>query len=556
MADNQIIKDDLKIFALGGLCEVGKNMYCMEYKDEIIILDCGILFPDNDMYGIDYIIPDFTYLIENQDKIKALFITHGHEDHIGGIPYLLKTVKIPKIFANGLALELIKKKLEDYGISNAPLYELPEYERVKFKNFGVSLFRVNHSIADSFGLVINTPFGDIVETGDFKFDFTPVGKDADYHRINVLGARGVLLLMSDSTNARVPGLSVSERTVAENIHDLFREVNGRVIIATFASNVNRINAIIESSIQTGRKVCVVGRSMEHILEIGKNLGYINASPDDFIEIKDLESLPHEKITIICTGTQGEPMAALTRIAVGNHKQIHIEKNDTVIFSSSAIPGNSPEIDSVINLLTRAGANVIVRSSFNDVHASGHASSNEEKLMIKLLRPRYFMPMHGEYYMLKTHAQSAISCGVNPKNVFVMENGKVLSISENGAKILSKKVQAGNILIDGTDVGGINTAVMEQRKQLSLTGMISIVATLDKDGKIMVRPTIISKGFLYAKDNEEIFKKIEAYISEYFEEHPVKDKVKAKKEFEDAMQEYVYSMSKQKPSIFAIINQVA
>lgn len=548
--------DDLKIFALGGLYEVGKNMYCVEYKDEIIVIDSGILFPDSDMYGIDYIIPDYTYLIENQDKIKGLFITHGHEDHIGGIPYLLKQVKIPRIYANGLTVSLIKKKLEDHNNLEANIYEMGDFEKISFKYISVSYFRMAHSIPDSFGLIIGTPYGDIVETGDFKFDYTPVGKDADYQRLCALGSRGVLLLMSDSTNSTVGGLSASEKTVAESIKDLFREVNGRVIIATFASNVYRINQIIESSIKTGRKVCVVGRSMEHIVDIGKELGYINAGIDAFIEEKEIDRYPKEQITIICTGTQGEPMAALTRIASGAHKQIKIEENDTVIFSSSAIPGNSPEIDNVINLLTKAGANVVVRSSFNDVHASGHAGANEQKLLIKLLRPRYFMPMHGEFYMLKTHAQSAIDCGVDPKNVFVLENGRVLSINRNGAKVLSTKLPAKNILIDGTDIGGVNTAVIEQRKQLSLTGMISVVATVNKDGKTYVKPTIISKGFLYAKDNEAIFKGIENYIIDYFNNNPVKDKKESKSNLEKDLGEYIYSISKQKPGIYTIINQVS
>ena len=543
------INDDLKIFALGGLYEVGKNMYCVEYKDEIIVIDSGILFPDSDMYGIDYIIPDYTYLIENQDRIKGLFITHGHEDHIGGIPYLLKQVKIPKIYANGLTVSLIKKKLEDHNNLDANIYEMGDFEKISFKYLSVSYFRMAHSIPDSFGLIIGTPYGDIVETGDFKFDYTPVGKDADYQRICALGARGVLLLMSDSTNSTVGGLSASEKTVAESIKDLFREVNGRVIIATFASNVHRINQIIESSWKNGRKVCVVGRSMEHIVDIGKELGYINASVDAFIEEREIDRYPKDQITIICTGTQGEPMAALTRIAAGAHKQIRIEENDTVIFSSSAIPGNSPEIDNVINMLTKAGANVIVRSSFNDVHASGHAGSNEQKLLIKLLRPRYFMPMHGEYYMLKTHAQSAIDCGVDPKN------GKVLAINKNGAKVLSTKIPAKDILIDGTDIGGVNTAVIEQRKQLSLTGMISVIATVNKEGKTYVKPTIISKGFLYAKDNEAIFKGIENYIIDYFNNNPVKDVNEAKENLNRDLSDYIFSLSKQKPGIYTIINQV-
>lgn len=549
------VDGELKIFALGGLYEVGKNMYCIEYKDELIIIDAGILFPDDDMYGIDYIIPDYTYLIENQKKIKGLFITHGHEDHIGGIPYLLKQVDIPRIYANGLTIELIKKKLEDNGITYNRIYDMGEFEKVGFKYFTVSYFRMSHSIPDSFGILINTPFGNIAETGDFKFDFTPVGKDADYQKLCALGARGIMLLMSDSTNSKVPGLSTSEKVVSESIRDLFREVDGRVIIATFASNVNRINAIIEASIKSGRKVCVVGRSMEHIVDIGRDLGYINAGIDEFIEEREIDRYEKRQITIICTGTQGEPMAALTRIAQGTNKQIRIEENDTVVFSSSAIPGNSPEIDNVINLLTKAGANVIVRSSFNDVHASGHAGQSEQKLLIKLLRPHFFVPMHGEYYMLKTHAKTAIDCGIDPKNIFILENGRVLSITSAGAKILSAKIPAKNILIDGTDIGGINTQVISERKKLSLTGMISIVVTVNKDGIIFTKPTVISKGYLYAKDNEEIFKSIENFVVGHFKENPVLDKDESIKLLDDKLGEFIFKISRQKPAIYTIINQI-
>ena len=549
------VDGELKIFALGGLYEVGKNMYCIEYKDELIIIDAGILFPDDDMYGIDYIIPDYTYLIENQKKIKGLFITHGHEDHIGGIPYLLKQVDIPRIYANGLTIELIKKKLEDNGITYNRIYDMGEFEKVGFKYFTVSYFRMSHSIPDSFGILINTPFGNIAETGDFKFDFTPVGKDADYQKLCALGARGIMLLMSDSTNSKVPGLSTSEKVVSESIRDLFREVDGRVIIATFASNVNRINAIIEASIKSGRKVCVVGRSMEHIVDIGRDLGYINAGIDEFIEEREIDRYEKRQITIICTGTQGEPMAALTRIAQGTNKQIRIEENDTVVFSSSAIPGNSPEIDNVINLLTKAGANVIVRSSFNDVHASGHAGQSEQKLLIKLLRPHFFVPMHGEYYMLKTHAKTAIDCGIDPKNIFILENGRVLSITSAGAKILSAKIPAKNILIDGTDIGGINTQVISERKKLSLTGMISIVVTVNKDGIIFTKPTVISKGYLYAKDNEEIFKSIENFVVGHFKENPVLNKDESIKLLDEKLGEFIFKISRQKPAIYTIINQI-
>lgn len=550
---NEQEKSELKVFALGGLNEVGKNMYCLEYKDELLIIDSGILFPDDDQFGIDYIIPDYTYLLENQHKIKGLFITHGHEDHIGGIPYLLKQVKIPKIYANGLTLALIKKKLEDYPDIKANMYEFDELEKINFKNLTVSFFRVNHSIPDSFAIVIETPYGEVVSTGDFKIDLTPEGKDANYQKICSLGKNGILLLMSDSTNSKLKDLSTSERVVTENIADLFREVKGRILIATFASNVYRINQIVESSISTGRKVCVIGRSMENIIQIGSDLGYINASSLNFIEPKDLPNYKDEEITIICTGTQGEPMAALTRIAQGVHKQIVVKEGDTVIFSSSAIPGNSTGIDYVINLLSKAGANVIVRSAFNDVHASGHAGSSEQKIILKLLRPKYFLPVHGEYYMLRMHAKSAVDSGMDPRNVFILDNGKVLSIDDKKARILSTKIKSDPIMIDGMDIGGVNTAVINERKELKLNGMVTAIVTLNQHYRVTVKPTVISKGFLYAHDNEHVFELIDEFIIKYFESSTNTDIQEIKKDFEPKLREFIKQITRQTPMVFSIIN---
>lgn len=551
------LRGDLKVFALGGLLEVGKNMYVIEYENEIIIIDAGILFPENDLYGIDYIIPDYSYLKENEKKIRALFITHGHEDHIGGIPYLLEQVKIPRIIANGFALALIKKKMEDFPKIKAQYYEFNELERINFQNLSVAFFRMNHSIPDSFGMIITTPYGDIVTTGDFKIDLTPVGKDAGYNKICQLGQKGVLLLLSDSTNAKVKELSTSERAVSDSIKDLFREIRGRIIIATFASNVLRINQIVESSIQNGRKVLVVGRSMENVVQIGRDIGYIKVKDSDFIESKELSDYKPEEITVLCTGSQGEPMAALSRIAQGIHKEIKIEESDTVIFSSSAIPGNAIEIDNVINLLSKQGANVIVQSAFNDVHASGHASSNEEKILLKLLKPKYFMPIHGEYYMLKTHAKHAMDCGMKKENIFVLENGKVLQINEDGAKVLSKKVPAKDVLIDGNNIGGVNTQIIEERKELSMRGMISIIVTLNKFGRTLVKPTIISKGFLFAKDNEQIFTSIEKETELYFKNNPLQENESLSSKRDKAieyLQEAIKRIAKQNPIIFLVLNK--
>lgn len=553
--NKQVMNDDLKIFALGGLCEVGKNMYGIEYRDEIIILDAGIMFPD-DEFGIDYIIPDFTYLLENESKIKGLFITHGHEDHIGGIPYLLKQVKIPKIYSNGLTTELIKKKIEENPGTRATIYQFNPIETINFKYLSVSFFRVNHSIPDSFGLIIHTPYGDVVSTGDFKLDLTPVGKDADYRKICALGQKGILLLLSDSTNAKVKELSTSERVVVDNISDIFRGVKGRVIIATFASNVHRINSIISASVNNGRKVCIIGRSMENSVAIGRDLKLINHGDDVFIDVKHIDNYDKNQITIICTGSQGEPMAALTRmVSKDGLRLLKIEEGDTVIFSSSAIPGNSVEIDSVINRLTKLGAEVIVRSSFNDVHASGHASSNEEKLLIKLLSPKYFMPMHGEYYMLKTHAKSAMECGIPQSNIFVLENGKVLAIGENGARVLSKRIPSSDIWIDGTDVGGMNMEVVQQRKVLAKRGMVTPVIILNPDGKVTIKPTVISKGFLYAQDNNTVFTAIEDFIIDYFNNNVVVNEKETKLDLSEKLTAFIEQICQKSPVVFIILNQI-
>ena len=419
-------ENNIRVFALGGLGEVGKNMYVIEANDELLIIDSGILFPD-ESYGVDYIIPDYTYLKENEHKIIGLFITHGHEDHIGGLPYLLSEVKIPKVYACGLAVGLIKNKLATFANIHINLEEYNKNSIYTFNNFEVSFFRTNHSIPDSYGIAIKTIYGYILHTGDFKFDFTPIAEHTAYSKITQYSDRGVILLLSDSTNAGVSNFTPSETKVSQNIHSIISNIKGRVLISTFASNVYRVQQIVEASVKNGRKVIVFGKSMEKTINVGQQLKYIKAPQGTFINVNEFPHLPPEKITILSTGSQGEPLAALSRIAEGTHKHIKIVPGDTIIFSSSAIPGNQASINRTINKLYKAGANVIVNSPLTDTHTSGHASDAELQLMLCLTRPKYFMPIHGEFAMQKRHVDLAVQTGVKRENCFILNNGDVLTI---------------------------------------------------------------------------------------------------------------------------------
>ena len=553
---NILNKNEVGVFALGGLGEVGKNMYVVEYQDEIIIIDSGILFPDDHLLGIDYVIPDYTYLYENQDKIKALVITHGHEDHIGGIPYLLRQVKIPRIYASGIAIELIKSKMERHKGFRANVVEYQEYEKLVLGKLSVSFFRTNHSIPDSFGVVIHTPEGVVVHTGDFKFDFTPTGPDANYQRIAELGKKGVLLLLSDSTNAELKDFTKSETLVAENIKDIFTKIEGRAIVATFASNVHRVQQIVEASVATKRKIAIYGRSMLRTVEVGKDMGYIKAPSGTFIEPNHINKYPKEKMTIICTGSQGEPLAALSRIAAGTHRQISLMEGDTVIFSSSPIPGNSEGISKTINMLFRRGANVITNSPLTDTHTSGHAGQQEQKLMLKLTKPKYFMPIHGEYRMLKIHSKLGLDTGVRRGREFVMDNGEVLAVTRNSARIAGK-VQAGSIYIDGNGIGDIGNIVIRDRKLLSEDGLLSAIITIDKEKmKIIGKPVIISRGFIYMKEHHDLTNEISEIV-----EREVKKKLTTSKSLNinglkrmmtKVLNQHIYNKTERNPMIMPVI----
>ncbi len=496
---------ETKVFALGGLGEVGKNMYCVEHGDEMIIIDAGVMFPEDELLGIDYVIPDFDYLKSNSEKIKGLFITHGHEDHIGGVPFLLQTLNIPMIYAPRQAAELIKLKLEDRNVPYKNIEIYNENSRYKFKHLEVEFIATTHSIPDSHAIVINTPNGSIVHTGDFKFDFTPIGPMSNIHKMSDIGKRGVKLLLSDSTNAMVPGFSKSESKVDAALGDIFRRHKGRIIIATFASNVYRLKHIIETSKKNNRKVVLFGRSMENNVKVAIESGYIDGK-GVIIEPDEAVNKQPSEITLLCTGSQGEPLAALSRIANGTHKQIKLIKDDLVIFSSSAIPGNGASIAKTINQLYLKGVKVFTNTSLSDIHTSGHANEEELKLLIRLLEPEHFLPIHGEYSMMKKHAELAISCGVKKENTFILDNGDVLSITKDGIK-KTNAIQALDVYVDGNRIGDIGGIVIKDRAIMANDGLIVIIANIDENYKLIDKVNITTRGFILVNENEELISKI-------------------------------------------------
>ena len=494
--------------ALGGLGEVGKNMYMFKHNEEIFIIDAGVMFPEDDLLGIDYVLADYTILKKEQDKIKGLIITHGHEDHIGGIPFLLQNVSIPVIYASKIASKLIKNKLEERNIPFNKIVEINEELIIKTKHFNIEFFTTTHSIPDSFGLIIKTENGTIIETGDFKFDLTPIGKVANFGKIADAGNKGVTLLMSDSTNALVPGFSNSESIVDEALGEIFAySKSSRIILATFASYIYRLTHIIETCKQNGRKVAVFGRSMNTSIDIAIECGYIK-DKDIFITSDEANKLPPSKVCLLCTGSQGEPLAALSRIANGTDRNITLMPEDVVIFSSSPIPGNAMSINRIINKLYLKGAKVYTNENDLDVHTSGHAKQEELKLLFRLVKPKYFMPMHGEYRMLKTHADIAQTCGVAKENTFVLQNGEILSIL-NGEVKRKGSIPINDIYVDGSRIGDVGAAVIKDRKIMSTDGVLIVILNIDyQNKKLILEPNITTRGFVIVNDNLELIKKLQ------------------------------------------------
>ncbi len=506
------MKKETKFIILGGLGEIGKNMYALWHDDEIIIIDAGISFADMTTFGVDYLVPDYTFLKNNESKIKALFITHGHEDHIGGIPFLLQMVNIPYIYAPNQACELIKLKLLDKNIRYDNLITYQSSDVIKFKHFEVDFFNTTHSIPDSHGIRVKTPNGTVVTTGDFKFDLTPIGPVADLHKIARIGEEGVDLLVSDSTNALNEGVSNSESKVDEALNDIFAKHQiERIIIATFASNIYRLKHIVETCYKYKRKICIFGRSMENNIEISINGGYINHK-ELFITPEEANNLKPKEVCILCTGSQGEPLAALSRIADGEHKSIKLRPDDVVIFSSSPIPGNAMSIGRTINKLYLKGVKVYTNSDTTDIHTSGHANIEELKLMIRLIKPKYMLPFHGEYRMLKNHADISVMCGVQKENTFILDNGDTL-IMNNHVITKGESIKQEDIFVDGNRASEVAAQVIRDRKIMASDGILVIIANIDmKNKKLLIKPAITTRGFVQVNKNEELLKKIEVRSS--------------------------------------------
>lgn len=551
-------KNNVKVIPLGGLGEIGKNIAAIEYGDEIIVIDCGLSFPDTEMYGIDIVIPDVTYLIENKERVKGFFITHGHEDHIGALPYVLRNLNVP-VYGTRLTLGLIESKLEEHKILDmCDLRSVEAGDTIELDKLKVEFIRTNHSIADSCAIAVHTPQGVIVHTGDFKVDFTPIDKKRiDLQRLAQLGKKGVLLLMTDSTNALTEGYTMSESAVGETLDDLFGKAKGRIIVATFASNIHRMQQIINSSLKYKRKIAFSGRSMEKISEVAKNLGYLDIPEGLLVDLANINAYADNELTIVTTGSQGEPMSALTRIANSTHKHISIKNDDTVIISATAIPGNEKSVSKIINDLTKKGAKVICKS-ITAIHVSGHACKEELKLMHSLLKPKYFAPVHGELRHLMSHKELAEGLGQNSKNIFILENGDVLSLSRRKAKV-EGKVHAGKVMIDGLGVGDVGNIVIRDRKSLSQDGIISIIFVIEKESKMVVSgPDVITRGFVYVRDSEGLLTEIRDLASDSIERCISKNIYqwsKLKNEVRNEVGEFVYQKTKRKPIIVPIIMEV-
>ena len=548
----------LKIIPLGGLEEIGKNLTVFEYKDDIIVLDCGVAFPDEDMLGIDLVIPDMSYLVKNKARIRGMVVTHGHEDHIGGIPYLLKEINVP-IYGTPLTLGILSKKLKEHGLlRSAKLMDVQPGDTIKLGEFRIEFIRVNHSIADAVAIALHTPAGTVVHTGDFKIDSTPIDGDMiDLTRFGDLGRKGVLALLSDSTNVERGGFSMSERKVGHTFEELFRGCDKRIIVATFASNVHRVQQIINCAIDNGRKVAVSGRSMESVVSAAVELGYIKAPKGTLIDISDINRFPPEKLVIVTTGSQGEPMAALSRMAICDHKKVEITKGDLVIISASPIPGNEKLVAHVIDELFKRGADVIYKA-LADVHVSGHACREELKIMLSLVKPKFFIPVHGEYRHLVMHAELAQSMGMDEANTFILKLGQVLELDRNKAKVTGT-VPAGKVFVDGFGVGDVGNIVIRDRKHLSEDGLIVVVVCINSATKEIVSgPDVISRGFVYVREAEPLMENIKQMAKTAIEDcHSKKnnDWAALKNSIKNKLSQYLYEETKRSPMILPVIMDI-
>ncbi|MCT3031435.1 ribonuclease J1 [Pediococcus parvulus] len=554
----KVKNNEVAVYAVGGLGEIGKNMYCVQYQDEIVIIDCGIKFPEDELLGVDYIIPDYQFLIENQKKIKALVITHGHEDHIGGIPFFLQKLNVP-IWAGPFASELIKGKLKEHNLlRTTELHELQEDTVLKFRKLSVSFFRTTHSIPDTLGISVHTPQGTIVQTGDFKFDLTPVGDlpSPNFQKMAAIGVKDSLLLMSDSTNAERPTFTKSERFVEQSIKRIFTEIQGRIIFATFASNVYRVREACEAALAQGRKIAIFGRSMENAIEAGQKLGYLNIPEESLVDAQELNNLPANKLMILCTGSQGEPMAALSRIANGTHRQISLQPDDTVVFSSNPIPGNTVSVNNLINKLDEAGVTVI-HGKVNNIHTSGHGGQEDQKLMLRLIKPKFFMPCHGEYRMQMIHTKLAEQTGVPEENCFIMKNGDVLALTRDSARI-ADHFSAGDVYLNDADINdNVSSQILSDRTILASEGVVTAVATINiKKHRITAGPDTISRGFIYMREsNELIHDTNKAAFRSLL--NTMKEKVHpTEKDFStniiDDLQEFLYQKTERSPMIVPML----
>ena len=545
----------IKIIPLGGINEIGKNITAIEYKEDIVIIDCGLKFPDDDMFGIDIVIPDISYLLKNSEKIKGIFLTHGHEDHIGALPYVLKQLNVP-VYGTKLTLGIVETKLKEHGIlGSTELVRVKPKDIVKLSSVSVEFIKTNHSIADSVAIAIHTPLGVVLHTGDFKIDYTPIdGEMMDFARLAEIGRKGVLVMMADSTNVERPGYTMTEKVVGETFDRLFGKASGRIIVATFASNVHRIQQIITAAQKYDKKVSVSGRSMENIVQVAIELGYLEVEKDVLVPIDQIGKYPNDKMVIITTGSQGEPMSALARMAASEHRKITVVPGDTVIISATPIPGNEKFVSRVVNQLFKKGAEVIYGST-EKIHVSGHACQEELKLMQALVRPKFFIPVHGEYRHLKKHGELAMELGLPEKNLVVCENGDVIEVTRNYIK-KNGSVTSGQVFVDGLGVGDVGNIVLRDRKHLSQDGILTVVVTIERQtGKVVSGPDIISRGFVYVRESEGLMdeaREIVRAVLRDCEERQITDWATLKSKMRDELREFLYEKTKRKPMILPII----